>query len=85
MSNPDSSHFGLYTSSLIILIACLASRYLISLKKKKTEKANTKEKKNSIVEHSQQKRPLTFFLNTRHASRVCSPINIVKKIYRKDL
>lgn len=45
MSNPNFSHFGLYTSSLIILIACLASRYLIAPKKKKTEKANTKEKK----------------------------------------
>lgn len=46
MSNPDFSQFGLYTSSLIILIACLASRYLIALKKEK-EKANTKEKKGS--------------------------------------
>lgn len=84
MSNPNSSQFGLYTSSLIIIIARLASRYLIALKKKKTEKANTKEKEkqHTWVEHSQQrKRPPTFFLWTQGmpVSRVSSPINIVKK------
>lgn len=44
MSNPNFSQFGLYTSSLIIIIACLASRYLIALKRKKTRKQYEEKK-----------------------------------------
>lgn len=67
MSNPNFSQFGLYTTSLIIIIACLASRYLIALKKeKKREKANTKK---SRTFSAAKKTPNFFSLNTRHASQ----------------
>lgn len=55
MSNHDSSQFGLRTSSLIFIIACLASRYLIALKKEKKAAYNT------LVEHLGKKDPQLFF------------------------
>lgn len=70
MSNPDFSQFRLYTSSLIGIHAN-AWRVGISLLSRKKKRESKHEK---IIEHSQQKRPPIFFLNTsntRHASQSC--------------
>lgn len=74
MSNPNFSQFGLYTSSLIIIIACLASRYLIALKKKKKRESKHKRRKKqySRTFSAAKKTPNFFSLNTsntRHASQ----------------